>query len=210
MCFHDFEQPIIFPNDKSIDELLSRIQDKQNLFNLASDLFFTSISFALLHEISHAYLCHEPGDFSKIKELEADKYAYELFLDFCYDASHGKIKTVFRECIQDYTYLSPMYLLEFYYTIYYTGSFLCPNIPPVNKDTFELINERKSKLFDVFYNWDKDISGEAVDTAYGVYNAYLDAEDSFIRSFVASDKAGYLISLKQKNASMERRKKLYE
>lgn len=196
MCFHDFEQPIELPDAESIDMLFEKIQTKLNLFNIASDLFYTSIMFAFLHEMSHAYLNHDTDTHSLKKEIEADKYAYQMFLNFCYDIQNDISESNFKECIQVYTYLAPLYLLEFYYTVYYTGNFLCLNVNTVENNTFDEIVKRKEELFEVFYAWDGEIDE---DLAYGVYNAYRDAEDSFIRSFVASDKAGYFDEIKKKN-----------
>lgn len=196
MCFYDFEQPADFPDAESIDMLFAKIQNRFNLFNVASDLFYTSVAFAFLHEISHAYLKHDTAVYSLEKEIEADRYAYRIFLDFCGDVRQSIIKSKFSECIETYTYLAPMYLLEFYYTVYYTGNFLCVNVGSVENSTFDDIVKRKEELFEVFYDWDGEVDENL---AYGVYNAYRDAEDSFIRSFIASDKAGYFDKIKKKN-----------
>ena len=197
MCFNDFKQPTIFPSEESILLLMDRLKDNKHLLDLASDIFYTSIAFALLHEMSHAYLNHKEVDVGIKKELEADAVAYKLFLNFCDDVYQDKIKSNFKECMQPYTYMAPMYLLEFYYIVYYTGSFLCPYHVPASNKMLQDIVDRKEALQNVFCSWD---GGTDEAEAYALYNAYLDGEESFLRSFVASDKAGLLDKLKERNS----------
>ena len=197
MCFNDFRQPTIFPSEESVLLLMERFKDNQHLLDLASDIFYTSVAFALLHEMSHAYLNHDEAEVGIKKELEADAVAYKLFLNFCDDVYQDKIKSNFKECMQPYTYMAPMYLLEFYYIVYYTGSFLCPYHVPAGGEMFQDIVDRKEALQDVFCSWD---GGTDETEAYALYNAYLDGEESFLHSFVASDKAGLLDKLKERNS----------
>lgn len=194
MCFNKFNQPVNFPNEESNTILLDKLADIKNILDVASDLFYCGLSFALLHEISHAYLKHSEKSIEI--EKEADEKAYLIFLDFCFDIQHNTIDSKFKECFVNYTYLAPMYLLEFYYIVYYTGSFLCPYFPAVKKEKFDDIVERKEALFEVFYAWERDVDPTE---AYDIYNAYLDGTESFVRSFIASDKAGMLNEIKERN-----------
>ena len=196
MCFNDFKQPVIFPNEDSLHSLISRMKDKPTLLEKSGDIFYSSIAFALLHEISHAYLKHDESIIDLQKEIEADEKAYLIFLNLCDDIQNNRLSSIFHECLKEYTYMAPMYLLEFYYVVYYTGSFLCPYHPAAEKQEFENIVLRKKALFDVFYAWDRDVNP---DQSYDLYNCYLDSTESFLRSFVASDKAGMLDVLKERN-----------
>ena len=130
------------------------------------------------------------------KEMEADAKAYLIYLNFCRDIQNEKISSDFKECLKAYTYMAPMYLLDFYYVVYYTGSFLCPYHPVAGKEMFDDIVARKDALFNVFYSWESDTDP---DEAYDMYNIYLDGAESFLRSFVASDKAGMLDKIKERN-----------
>ena len=196
MCFNEFNQPVILPNEESVDMLFSKMADKPNLLDRTSDIFYSALAFALLHEISHAYLKHNEKNFGIEKELEADEKAYFIYLNFCQDIQNNKIASNFKECLNQYTYMAPMYLLDFYYVVYYTGSFLCPYHFSADKKTFDDIVERKNALFEVFYSWECDIDPH---DSYDMYNIYLDGAESFLRSFVASDKAGMLDVIKERN-----------
>lgn len=196
MCFNEFKQPVVLPNEESAGLLLSKMEDKSNLLAISSNIFYSALAFALLHEISHAYLNHDEKTVGIEKEMEADEKAYLIYLNFCYDVQNDKISSNFKDCLKSYTYMAPMYLLDFYYVVYYTGSFLCPYHPAAGKEMFDDIVARKEALFDVFYSWESDTDP---DEAYDMYNIYLDGAESFLRSFVASDKAGMLDIIKERN-----------
>lgn len=196
MCFNEFKQPVVLPNEESAGLLLSKMEDKPNLLAISSNIFYSALAFALLHEISHAYLNHDEKTVGIEKEMEADEKAYLIYLNFCYDVQNDKISSNFKDCLKSYTYMAPMYLLDFYYVVYYTGSFLCPYHPAAGKEMFDDIVARKEALFDVFYSWESDTDP---DEAYDMYNIYLDGAESFLRSFVASDKAGMLDIIKERN-----------
>lgn len=196
MCFNEFRQPVTLPNEESAGMLVSKMEDKPNLLVIASDIFYSALAFALLHEISHAYLKHNEKTIGIEKELEADAKAYLIYLNFCDDIQNNRISSCFKECLKPYTYMAPMYLLDFYYVVYYTGSFLCPYHPAASKETFDDIVARKNALFEVFYSWECDVDPNE---SYDMYNIYLDSVESFIRSFVASDKAGKLDVIKERN-----------
>lgn len=194
MCYHDFKQPVTFPDADSLKILMGKFVDKENLLHITSDLYYTSTAFALLHEIAHAYLKHDSDDIEN--EYEADCMAYKIFLNYCYDVNNKLIKSNFNDCMPTYTYLAPMYLLDFYHMIYYTGSFLCHNCEPVKNETFELIIERQEKLKDIFQKWERD---QTTDLPYSLYNHFLDGQEHFLNIFVSSDKKGMLDEIKHKN-----------
>lgn len=196
ICFGDFKQPVIPKDGESMFLLLSKFLDKPNLPILASNLFYTSVAFALLHEISHAYMHHKEQEASSKKEFEADANAYRIFLEFCDDVYSGRVISTFRKRMQPYTYMAPMYLFDFYYMVFYTSSFLCLYHAPASKDMLQEIVDRKNALINAFDLWD---GGENDSKADDLYNAFLDGTESFLRSFIASDKAGYLDSIKDKN-----------
>lgn len=198
MCFNEFKQPVVLPNEESAGTLLSKMTDKPNLLDISSDVFYSALAFALLHEISHAYLKHNEFTVGIEKEIEADAKAYRIYLNFCRDIQNNRVSSNFKECLKAHTYMAPMYLLDFYYVVYYTGSFLCPYHSAVGKVTFDDIVARKDALFNVFYSWECDIDPNE---AYDMYNIYLDGSESFLRSFVASDKAGMLDVLKERNCN---------
>lgn len=194
MCYRDFKQPVTFPDADSIQTFMSKFKGKEQLLDLASDIYYTTTAFAILHEIVHAYRKHTSDKIEN--EYEADAIAYEIFLNYCYDIQHDIIESKFYECMQPYTYMAPMYLLEFYYMIYYTGSFLCLNCDPVSKELFDIIVIRKEKLMDIFMSWERDCTTKP---AYDVYNFYLNGEENFLNMFITSDKKGLLNDLKTQN-----------
>lgn len=196
MCYGDFKLPVLFHDKDSAHKLLEKFSNRHNLLDLSTDIYYSSIAFALLHEIAHAYHKHVGGHYDIKKEMEADKTAYNLYLNFCDDICNKRIKSSFEECIRSHTYMAPMYLLEFYYVVYYTGSFLCLNLPPVEKEFFDDIVIRKNHMFDVFYDWE---GGEDEQPSYSLYDFYLKGQESFLRSFVASDKDGKLDVIKKEN-----------
>lgn len=200
MCFNEFKQPVVLPNEESVELLFSKIADKPNLLDISSDIFYSALAFALLHEISHAYLKHNEKTIGIEKEMDADAKAYLIYLNFCLDIQNDRISSNFKESLKSYAYMAPMYLLDFYYVVYYTGSFLCPYHSAAGKETFDDIVARKDALFNVFYSWECDIDPNE---AYDMYNIYLDGVESFIRSFVASDKAGMLDILKERNCDRQ-------
>lgn len=106
----------------------------------------------------------------------------------------GKIESNFKDCFSDYFLLAPLVLLEFYYVVNYVGSFLCETI--VLKEDFDLIVKRKEALLEVFYEADIECDENQ---SYGLYNSYVNGEESFLRSFVASHKQGMLEDLTVKN-----------
>ncbi len=196
MCFSEFGLPLSFPNDESHRMFLDKFLEKRNILNISSDMFNVAMSFALLHELSHAYLKHSEEDDKMEKELEADKYAYRILLNFYSDIKEGRIDSEFKECFSDYMLMAPLILLEFYYVVFYTGSFLSSSPEFASKEMFDEIVKRKESLLEVFYAWD----GEADEQkAYGLYNSYLNGEELFLRTFVASDKAGCFDELRKKN-----------
>ncbi len=194
MCYQDFKQPVTFPDENSIQTLMDKFHGKEQILDLASDIYYTTTAFAILHEIVHAYRKHTSDKIEN--EYEADAIAYEIFLNYCYDIQHNIIESKFHECMKPYTYIAPMFLLEFYYIIYYTGSFLCLNSEPVSKEQLEIIVTRKDKLMDVFMGWERDCTTKP---AYDVYNFYLNGEEHFLNMFIASDKQGLLNNLKTNN-----------
>ena len=196
MCYGDFKRPVVFPNGESAFAIIKKLQGKENLLTLSADIYYSAIAFALSHEIAHAYLKHTASGYCLNKEVEADTSAYNMFLHFCDDVYNKKIESNFVECMKPHIYMAPMYLLDFYYIVYYTGSFLCMYCDPVEKNFFDDIVTRKEKLFDVFYAYENDISPKE---AYDLYNYYLDGVESFLRTFVASDKSGLLDKLKYDN-----------
>lgn len=196
MCYGDFKLPILIHDKDKAHQLLEKFLDKKHLLNLCTDIYYSSLAFALLHEIAHAYHEHIAGQYNLNKEIEADKTAYMLYLNFCDDIYNKKIDSSFEECIQPHTYMAPMYLLEFYYVVYYTGSLLCLNLPPVEKQFFDDIVTRKNHMLEVFYAWE---GGENEQPSYDLYRFYLNGQESFLRSFIASDKEGKLDSIKKDN-----------
>lgn len=196
MCYGDFKLPIIIHNQESILALLEKFLDRSHLLNLTSDIYFSAMAFAIAHEIAHSYLKHIGGKYSLQKEIDADTNAFKMYLNFCDYIQQNHNTSNFSECIQSHTYMAPMYLLEFYYVVYYTGSFLCPHCPPVEKYFFDDIVKRKESMLEVFYNWD---GGENETPSYDLYNFYLNGQESFLRTFVASDRAGLLEKVKENN-----------
>ena len=194
MCYRDFKQPVTFPDANGIQTLMDKLLKREHLLDLASDLYYATTAFAILHEMVHAYRKHTSDKIEN--EYEADAIAYEIFLNYCYDIQHNIIESKFHDCIQPHTYMAPMCLLEFYYVIYYTGSFLCLNCEPVSAEQFDFIIARKEKLMDVFMNWERDCTPKP---AYDLYNFYLNGEENFINIFISSEKQGLLNGLKEKN-----------
>ena len=199
MCYGDFKRPVVFPNGESAFAIIKKFQGKENLLTLSADIYYSAIAFAFSHEIAHSYLKHIANGYCLNKEVEADKSAYNMFLRFCDDVYTKKIKSNFMDCMKPHIYMAPMYLLDFYYVVYYTGSFLCMYCDPIEKTFFDDIVTRKEKLFDVFYAYANGISPKE---AYDLYNFYLDGVESFLRTFVASDKSGMLDKLKHDNERM--------
>lgn len=199
MCYGDFKRPVVFPNGESAFAIIKKFQGRENLLTLSADIYYSAMAFAFSHEIAHAYLKHKAEGYSLTKEIEADMNAYNMFLRFCDDVYTKKIKSNFADCMKPHVYMAPMYLLDFYYIVYYTGSFLCMYCDPVEKTFFDDIVTRKEKLFDIFYAYENGISPEE---AYDLYNFYLDGVESFLRTFVASDKVGMLDKLKYDNERM--------
>jgi len=196
MCFNNFKQPVIFPNGASMKMLLDKFSTNQHLLNLSCDIYFSAMAFAFLHEISHAYLEHSPFDQNIQKEIDADSMAFKIFLEYVDDVSKGRFESNFEECMLSHVYMAPMYLLEFYYMVYYTGSFLCAKNAVGKTDIFDGIVKRKNSLFDVFYNWN---GGESEQDSYNLYNFFQDGQESFLNSFIESDKLGLLNDLKKRN-----------
>ena len=196
MCFSEFDLPISFPSDESHKMLLDKFFNKKNLLKISSDMFHVAMSFAILHELAHAYLKHKETDVRIEKEFEADSYAFRILLNFYSDITKGNIDSNFKECFSDSMLMAPLVLLEFYYIVFYTGSFLSSSNKFAPKEMFDEIVKRKENLLEVFYSWEGKVDENK---AYELYNSYLNGEELFLQTFVSSDKAGFFDELRKKN-----------
>ena len=196
MCYGDFKLPIIIHDRESSLSLLEKFIDKKHLLDLVTDIYFSSMAFGISHEIAHSYLNHYGGIYDINIEIDADTSAFKMLIDFCNDVSDKRIESNFYECMQPHVYMAPMYLLEFYYVIYYTGSFLCPHAEAVAKKFFDDIVKRKESMMEVFYEYE-NVKEDHL--AYDLYNFYLNGQEHFLRQFIASDESGTLNRIKIDN-----------
>lgn len=196
MCYGLFNLGVDYPDEKSLQIFWDKIKDIENISTIASDLFYASITFALLHEMSHAYLRHDPYDKSVEKEIEADKHAYSIFLNYYDDIKNNKFASRFKEIISDYIYFAPIFLLDFYNLVFYTGRELCADNYNIDDSFFENTLKRKETIINLFENCDADVDENIT---YSVYNSFSDSIDLFVDFFVKYNKAGYFEKIKKAN-----------
>ncbi len=194
MCYGDFDKKVDFPDKDSLNILFERMNSFENLLHISADIYFSSIAFALLHEISHAILTHDPGSHSAKKEIEADHCAFKLLISYFEAIKSERIVSSFGEIITDYVYLAPLYLLDFYRVVYYTGKSLCAESFSLPYPFFDEIHERKKRIVSIFDKCEVDVDENI---SYGVYYSYDDSIKSFLRFFERADKRGELEKYKR-------------
>ena len=145
---------------------------KENILQIASDCYWVSWCFMVLHEIGHIVLNHTSLQYDENQEYEADKFAYDMIINLIekYCDSDDEVMSVFRT----YTCFAPMMLLDFYRMIDMYQSFIYPE----QKQQFNPKPQRRiDKLIDL------GIDTFDISDARNVYNNYLDVLDLFSEQF---------------------------
>ena len=145
---------------------------KENILQIASDCYWVSWCFMVLHEIGHIVLNHTSLQYDENQEYEADKFAYDMIINLIekYCDSDDEVMSVFRT----YTCFAPMMLLDFYRMIDMYQSLIYPE----QKQRFNPKPQRRiDKLIDL------GIDTFDISDARNVYNNYLDVLDLFSEQF---------------------------
>lgn len=154
---------------------------KENIVQIASDCYWVSWCFMVLHEIGHVVLNHTNLKYDEKQEYEADQFAYDMIICLIeeYSGSNDEVMSVFRR----YTCFAPMMLLDFYRMIDMYQSCIYPE----KKQRFNPKPQaRIDKLIDV------GIDQFDISDARDVYNNYLDVLDLFSEQFKIKYELGKL------------------
>lgn len=164
-------------DEASQDMWRDKFNDDLHILTLASDVHWVCLAFALSHELAHFYQEYQ-SDFNDCislynREFEADKIAYEIVIDLILEQK-SKENEVSWPVYYEYTYLSPLMLLDFYDLLYYTDLLL--HGEKYDDHTHPSISERKDRLLAVV-----DLPEYEFNTEEGndLYNCYLDICDLY-------------------------------
>jgi hypothetical protein len=186
------------PGTKTYEEFMDRFNGKLNILMLASNVYWVMVIFAVLHELSHIFLEHKPHkeihekeEFLK-QEYDADELAYVMLLDTICNRNNILSNYNIMEIFEEYTYLAPMMLIDFYDLPYYVDSI-------INKTKFYSLYpspvHRKERLFKVFDDWEKSINTEE---GNDLYNYFVDVIEKFKNDVCDAEECGNLNVLKRK------------
>lgn len=154
---------------------------KENILEIASNCYWVSWCFMVLHEIGHLVLGHTKISNNETHEYDADKFAYDIILKLI--EKHHESKDEFLSIFKEYTCFSPMMLLDFYRVIDVFQS----SIYPDQKQIFiPDLQTRIDKLIDM------GIDTFDISEGNTVYKNYLDVLDYFIEQFLLKHKRGKL------------------
>lgn len=186
------------PDKSSQDDFIERFNGKLEIIRIAMDIYWVMLVFAVLHELSHIFLGHKPykeiydhNEFLK-QEYEADESAYIILLETIYNRNNIQLDYDMSAIFQEYTYLAPMMLIDFYNLIYYVDGtinkvkFYSPYPSPAH---------RKERLFTVFDRWEKSINTKE---GNDLYNCFLDVIEKFMNDVCDAEECGNLDALKRK------------
>lgn len=181
-----------------IRTVFSVIDDINNI-KASNCLTIASMIFAMLHEISHIYLGHCVGTFPEkdalMRELEADRLAYHVYLNMVEDNVNGRIRhELIADVLHEPEYLAPAVFLDFLIARQHVNKVLYNETTTINNFT-DLVT-RKKAIIDYILEWPGEID---TDIGNDWYQKYEDSINLFIRIFMGSDEKRRLEEFKNKN-----------
>lgn len=159
----------------------------ENAMTIASDCYWVSWSFIVLHEIGHLVLGHTKVPYNVNQEYEADEFAYKMIIKLIkkFRGSSNDLMSVF----QQYTCYAPMMLFDFYRIINMYQGVVYPELKShFNPDP----QSRIDQLITIINSESFDDSPEIEVFGIDVYNNYLDVLDYFWEQFIIKFKKGKL------------------
>lgn len=162
----------------------------ENAMTIASDCYWVSWSFIVLHEIGHLVLGHTKIPYNVNQEYEADEFAYKMIINLIkkFRCSSSDLMSVF----QQYTCYAPMMLFDFYRIINMYQGVVYPELKsPFNPDPQSRIDQLITLINEESFDDSPEIDILGID----VYNNYLDVLDYFWEQFIIKYKKGKLIFL---------------
>lgn len=179
----------ILPDDNAQKVLFDKIKSDKQILNLAADCYWAVVIFTVAHEIAHGYLKNKMGIKAETsseyreEEIQADKIAYDIFLQIICDDKGEKL-------VEEYTYLVPIMYMDYFDLLYYTDRVLHKS--KITDDTHPLPERRKNILFSIPYGDKYDFETEL---GNNLYNNFLDVLDEFKQQLLIKKDLGKLGSM---------------
>lgn len=159
----------------------------ENAMMIASDCYWVSWSFIVLHEIGHLVLGHTKVPYNVNQEYEADEFAYKMIINLIkkFRGSSSDLMSVF----QQYTCYAPMMLFDFYRIINMYQAIVYPELESrFNPDPQSRIDHLITLINEESFEDSPEIDFFGMD----VYNNFLNVLDYFWEQFIVKYKKGKL------------------
>lgn len=158
------------PDAAGKEDIRRMFTHSERLTVLAADSYWSAWNFMMAHELGHRALEHKPERRGQRDELEADAYAYRLFLNMLVEQKEGNLPSDCRVFGEE-MYLAPMMLFDFHDLIFYFAALIYKRDLRLYHPSSET---RKTNLFE------QDIP-DCLDMTLGneLYNIFLNVIDEF-------------------------------
>lgn len=167
--------------------------------SVISDVYWSTLAFAMCHEIAHIHLGHTELDYcdkNSIWEMEyaADELGNRVFLNFV-NGKYREIDSQFFEIFNTYVYTAPQILFLFYEDLYFMGQWMYGELPgDSHPDLKSRIERMLVQSEDPSFDFDTE-EGNAL------LASHWNISDLFREEFFLKLKNGKLEEVKRKGAS---------
>ena len=176
------------PDENAKSSLMDKIQDDQQILNLAAGCHWMIMSFTIAHEFAHAYQKETNfeywDNYQKEAEFNADKIAYDIVLKMIMNKKNKEFM------LEEYTYLGPMMCMDFFDLYYFTNYVLYGM--KYESRTHPTPEKRKEMLFKIV---EEDIYQFNTEDGNVIYQWFCEMYDIFKQKLVRYKENGNLQKL---------------
>lgn len=181
---------------------MDKYKDNVKLLNVVMDIYWSIITFLILHELSHIYLNRESSNVVDAKllrkqEYESDELAYKNLLNLIYNRKNIKMNYNIADIFEEYTYLSPLIFVDLVDLVKYVSGEI-DNERYVSEYPSQI--HRKENLLNIFDKWENDIDTEEGNAIY--YWFIITIIEKFKNNLYNANEFGKLNKIKRKKGNI--------